>query len=230
MDLIESQLDAPLKHWYYEHKFNVILKLLKHDLPRSRNLIDVGAGSALFSLELLRQYEGLSCTAIDPGYSLDIFTDEKLRITYLREPNGSQGDLYLMTDVLEHVENDVDFLAAYVEGAKSGSKFVVTVPAFMILWSGHDIFLKHFKRYRKRELCQVLKKCGLEIQSVNYIYVSLFPIALLVRSLPKARVPNSQLKKQGRFLNGLLRAILKTDWVLSKYAPFGVSIIAVATK
>jgi len=170
------------------------------------------------------------CTAIDPGYHLDSFTDEKLRITYLREPNGLQGDLYLFTDVLEHVENDLAFLTTYVESAKIGAKFVVTVPAFMILWSGHDVFLKHFKRYRKMELCQVLRKSGLTIQSVNYLYVLLFPVALLMRSLPKSRVSNSQLKNQGRFLNFIIKMILKTDFVLSKHVPFGVSIIAVATK
>lgn len=230
MDLIESQLDAPLTHWYYEHKFNSILKRLESDLSGAKNLVDVGAGSALFSLELLRQNDGLRCIAIDPGYSLDSYTDERLRITYLRQPNGLQGDLYLFTDVLEHVENDVAFLATYVEGAKVGAKFLITVPAFMILWSGHDIFLKHFKRYRKRDLCQVLRQSGLEVQSVDYLYVSLFPIALLVRSLPKSRVSNSQLKNQGRFLNFIIKMILKTDFVLSKYVPFGVSIIAVATK
>ena len=230
MDLIENQLDAPLTHWYYEHKFNSILKYLKNDLPKSKNLIDIGAGSALFSLELLRQNDGLSCTAIDPGYSLKSFTDDKLRITYLQKPNGLQGDLYLLTDVLEHVKDDVGFLATYVEDAKVGAKFVFTVPAFMILWSGHDTFLKHFKRYRKRDLCEVLRKSGLEILSVKYLYVSLFPIALLVRSLPSSRVSNSQLKNQGRFLNSILKLILKTDNLLCKFMPFGVSIIAVATK
>jgi len=230
MDLIENQLEAPLTHWYYEHKFNSILKYLKNDLPRSKSLIDIGAGSALFSLELLRQNDGLSCTAIDPGYSLDSFKDEKSRMTYLQKPNGLQGDLYLLTDVLEHVENDVDFLTTYVENAKVGAKFVVTVPAFMILWSGHDIFLKHFKRYRRKELCEVLRKSGLEILSVKYLYVSLFPVALLVRSLPSSRVSNSQLKNQGRFLNLILKLVLKTDSLLGKFMPFGISLIAIAKK
>lgn len=230
MDLIENQLDSPLRHWYYAHKFKEIKKRLKGDLATAKNLIDVGAGSALFSLELLRQYHGLRCTAIDPSFDEIALNVEGLRITYLQKPNHLQGDIYLFTDVLEHVMDDVDFLASYVESAKVGAKFIITVPAFMSLWSGHDIYLKHFRRYRKNDLCQSLAKSGLEVESANYLYVSLFPIALLMRSLPRSRTISSQLKDQGVILNYLIKEILKSDQFFSKFMPFGISIIAVAKK
>jgi hypothetical protein len=56
MDLLEGDLSNPIDHWYYAHKFRVIEKLIGDDLISPTHLIDVGAGSALFSLALLKNF------------------------------------------------------------------------------------------------------------------------------------------------------------------------------
>ena len=50
-----------------------------------------------------------------------------------RSVDRSYADLVLVIDVIEGVEDDIALAV--------GTHFVVTVPAFMWLWSGHDIFL-----------------------------------------------------------------------------------------
>ena len=55
-----------------------------------------------------------------------------------------------MMDVLEHVSDDVGLVREYAKRAKPGTRFVVSVPAFMWLWSGHDVFLEHHRRYTLR--------------------------------------------------------------------------------
>ena len=40
----------------------------------------------------------------------------------------------------------------YAAKVPSGAHFLVTVPAFRFLWSGHDVFLEHKRRYRLSEI------------------------------------------------------------------------------
>jgi len=230
MDLIEGEIQKPLSHWYYAHKFAWINRLISKRLPESTHLIDVGAGSALFSLELSNKYENLSCTAIDTGYQGENLCKSSRNFTYLSSGSNISGDIYLFTDVLEHVENPIDLLKQYSSQASSGAAFVITVPALSILWSGHDVFLHHFKRYTLSELNSVIEKAGLRVLKSNYIYVPLFPVALIFRKLPGAKKRKSQMRKNSQILNFLFKKILYLDFFLSKFLPFGVSVIALAEK
>lgn len=230
MDLIEGNLSNPIQHWYYSHKFKCIQNLVASDLSEARHIIDVGAGSALFSLEMLRIYPNLKVTAVDTGYENLILEDSLNRITYRNNGVGVSGDLYLLTDVLEHVADDVLLLREYVINAPIDSKFVITVPAFMSLWSGHDIFLKHFRRYRRDEIKFVTESAGLKILKAQYIYSNLFPLAWVSRRLPQAKNQVSQMKDHGKILNKIMIAVLRLDYFTSKILPFGVSIIVLAVK
>jgi hypothetical protein len=200
------------------------------DLRLASTLIDVGAGSAVFSLELLKESPKLNCFAIDPGYVVEKEVDLVRRITYLKESQKEIGDIYLFTDVLEHVANDRALLKSYVDTAPINSKFVITVPAFMSLWSGHDVFLKHFRRYRMREIRNTISECGLNVKKSQYLYVPLFPIAWFVRRLPQAHYKRSQLKNHGAVLNTTALWILRLDSLLSRIFPFGISILILAEK
>lgn len=230
MDLIESGLANPIQHWYYWHKFRAILKLIADDLARSNYLVDVGAGSALFSLEILKNYSNLEVIAIDTGYKKDIEHIKTNRISFRRDGIGVVGDIYLFTDVLEHLPNDVKGLTEYVKLAPIGAKFVFTVPAFMSLFSGHDIYLKHYRRYRKKQLKFVLQSAGLCIKKSQYLYSLLFPLAWIMRKLPSSQDVVSQMKDHGVFINIFLRWILQIEHNLLSKVPFGISIIALAEK
>lgn len=230
MDLIEEGLINPTKHWYYAHKLRSITRLISPELRQKSSIIDVGAGSALFSIALLKEHANLTAIAIDTGYHFTEKLKPKERISYKNSGVGVSGDLYLFTDVLEHVANDTGMLESYVLDASRGSKFVITVPAFMSLWSGHDIFLKHFRRYRKSEIELVIKSSGLTILRCQYLYAPLFPIAWIMRKLPRSNRVSSQMKCHGLIINRLFLTILNLDFLFSKFLPFGVSIIVLAEK
>ena len=230
MDIIEGNLIDPIKHWYYTHKFRFIYNLIRNDILTANQILDVGAGSAVFSLELLKRSQKLKVIAIDTGYKLPKVVDAENRITYLQDGHGVNGEIYLFNDVLEHVSNDVDMLRNYVRLAPVSAKFVVTVPAFMSLWSGHDVFLKHFRRYKKSEIISVVKKSGLTVLKSQYLYIPLFPLAWIVRKLPKSQQDLSQMKDHGAIISKLILFVLNLDFFLSKFSPFGVSIIVLAEK
>lgn len=227
MDLIEFGVRDPIKHWYYQHKFWFISQSILWKNEGEKSLVDIGAGSALFSKELLRQELVSDVVAIDTGYEIE--SESKGGITYRRSSSYSGFTHFLLTDVLEHVENDKKFLKDIVAGADSNSAFIITVPALMSLWSGHDVHLKHFRRYTKFELRKLVEQSSLSISSIRYTYSTIFPVAYLQRKLSGNGSQNSHLRENGWAVGLIMRIILLPDrWI--SFLPFGVSLYLEATK
>ena len=227
MDLIEFGVKNPIKHWYYQHKFWFISQSNFWKDTGEKSLVDIGAGSALFSKELLRQELVTKVVAIDTGYKIE--SEFKDGIIYRRSSSYSGFTHFLLTDVLEHIENDGKFLKDIVFAADSNSAFIITVPALMSLWSGHDVHLKHFRRYTKLELCKLVEQSGLSISSIRYTYSTVFPVALLQRKLSGKNSQDSHLRENGWVVGLVMRIMLFPDrW--TSFLPFGVSLYLEATK
>ena len=136
---------------------------------------------------------------------------------------------FLLTDVLEHVENDEKFLKEIVSEADNNSVFFITVPALMSLWSGHDVYLKHFRRYTKLELRQLVEQSGLSVGSIRYTYSTVFLLAYLQRKIAGNNRQDSHLRENRWLISLILRILLLPDrWI--SYLPFGVSLYLEATK
>jgi hypothetical protein len=123
-------------------------------------------------------------------------------------------------DVLEHVPDPVGLVKEYIDKVPSGTDFIITVPAFQFLWSEHDVFLEHYRRYTLPEIEEVLIQAGLKIKSGNYLYGLLFPAISSIRFLKKIKPisgnPHSDMKPQSDITNSLLSKICKIDNFLLK--------------
>lgn len=228
MDLIESGVTDPINHWYYRHKFWFILNSGIWGDDSSDRLIDIGAGSALFSKQLVQMNVINRCVAVDTGYTEDSI-DPDTGMLLRRSSAYNNFSHFLLTDVLEHIEHDEEFLTEIVSQADRGSLFIITVPALMSLWSGHDVYLRHFRRYTKTELCLLVKSAGLEIISARYTYSTVFPLAYFSRKILHRKSEGSQLKENSRFASSALQVLLLLDRWISRL-PFGVSLFLVAKK
>jgi hypothetical protein len=227
MDLIESGVRDPIKHWYYQHKYWFIKNSSLRKIKGENSLADIGAGSALFSRELLQKGLVNKVVAVDTGYLKE--SEIKDGITYRRSVNYSGFSHFLLTDVLEHVEKDGDFLSRVVTEADINSVFIITVPALMSLWSGHDVYLKHFRRYNKGQLRLLVEDSGLRVKSIRYTYLTVFLAALLQRKFFGKKSGNSQMKENSLFTSLVMQIMLVPDrWV--SFLPFGVSLFVEATK
>jgi hypothetical protein len=99
----------------------------------------------------------------------------------------------------------------------------------MSLWSGHDVYLKHFRRYKKLELRQLAEQSGLSIASIRYTYSTVFPLAYLQRKIAGNNPGDSHLRENNWLVSLILRIMLLPDrWI--SFLPFGVSLFLVATK
>jgi len=217
MDLKEEEIlgNEVGSHWYYLAKSSALLRNLSGQ--KAREVLDIGAGSGFFSKILLRETGVASATCVDIGYTRD--WDESCHgkmISFRRAIGESHADLVLAMDVIEHVADDVGLLKSYVDLVKPGTRFVVSVPAFNFLWSAHDVFLEHHRRYTLATLEAAMRNAGLEIDWSHYYYATVFPLAAAVRLLERAKsirasAPKSQLKKHSWFVNAVFSVVLAIE-------------------
>jgi 2-polyprenyl-3-methyl-5-hydroxy-6-metoxy-1,4-benzoquinol methylase len=213
MDLKEEDiLGADIgRHWYYHSKAAALRRAV--DGLKPRRLLDVGAGSGFFSRHLLSEGDAQSALCVDIGYAAD--RDDSVAgkpVLYRRSCAATDCDLVLMMDVLEHVDDDRGLVRHYADKVPSGAHFLATVPAFRFLWSGHDVFLEHKRRYLLTEIEATMRDAGLTVVRGAYYFGFIFPLAAVVRLATRGdTTPRSSLSKQGPVTNGLLTAICAAE-------------------
>lgn len=174
MDLIEAAPHAACRHPWELSRAESLLRLLRRAGVAGGTFADIGAGDLFFSRRFVERIGG-RVIAVDTGFE-DTRADDP-RITRLKDVAGlgaeSVDGAFLM-DVLEHVEDDRGFLRTVAEKVRPGGLVLVTVPAHQRLFSDHDRFLRHHRRYDRRTLTPVVEQGGLAIEQAFYFYLSLY--------------------------------------------------------
>ncbi len=221
MDLQEASLVAdPARHWYYRAKTAAMLRLLDRRVPVE--VLDVGAGSGLFSRALLRETTAARATCVDPGYPTDRDVVEFGKpLGFRRRIDASAADLVLMMDVLEHVPDDAGLVATYAAQVQAGTRFLVTVPAFMSLWSGHDVPLRHYRRYTLRQLETAVTTGGLRVIRGCYFFGGVLPIAAATRLGARPSTPRSQMADVPGPVSAVLAAICRVELAVMRHNRLG---------
>ncbi len=233
MDLKEEDiLGAEIgRHWYYRSKAAALRRIVAPLRPR--RLLDIGAGSGFFSRHLLAETPAESAFCVDINYAED--RDDSVAgkpVRYRRDTGPTDCDLVLMMDVLEHVHDDRGLVRHYAAKVPAGAHFLVTVPAFAFLWSGHDVFLEHKRRYRLPQIESALGDAGLKIVRGAYYFGLIFPLAAAIRLADRNTTePRSSMKRHGAVTNGLLGALCTAELPLFPYNRLaGLSAFVLAKK
>jgi SAM-dependent methyltransferase len=217
MDLKETDiLGADIAdHWYYKSKVKAMMRVIGEAGPSK--ILDVGAGSGFFSRYLLSHSSAQEAWCVDVSYESDADSCEAGKDLYFRRSIESvDADLVLLMDVLEHVDDDVQLLKEYADKVPRGSRFLISVPAFQFLWSGHDDFLDHKRRYTFSELKDVVSTEGLRIESGSYYFGMVFSIATTLRLASRLRrnqggVTKSQLVRHHPLVNIALATLCQAE-------------------
>ena len=236
MDLKETDIlgDDIDSHWYYSAKAKAVSRALAGQTYST--ILDVGAGSGFFSRHLLKTTAAQSAWCVDISYDADRDEVEAGKsVYYRREIDQSPADLVMLMDVLEHVDDDEGLLQAYVDKVPSNSCFLITVPAFQFLWSGHDDFLEHKRRYTLKQLESVVRRTGLAVDQGFYFFGGVFPIVTAVRCLQNAtqknQPPQSQLAKHSPVVNSFLKMLCSLELPFIRHNRFaGLSVFCLARK
>jgi 2-polyprenyl-3-methyl-5-hydroxy-6-metoxy-1,4-benzoquinol methylase len=226
MDLKETHIlaDKIANHWYYRSKAKAMTRLLTK--AGVSTILDIGAGSGFFSRHLLSQSTAREAWCVDISYDSDSDASEAGKpVHFRRSVDMVNADLVLLMDVLEHVEDDVGLLREYAGKVPRGSRFLVSVPAFQFLWSGHDVFLEHKRRYQLRQIEDVVERAGLLVMHGAYYFGAVFPIAAGTRLLQNlfgsnTEKPHSQLKHHRPVVNEMLALLCNAELLLMRHNRF----------
>jgi SAM-dependent methyltransferase len=160
--------------------------------------------------------------------------------------DDAEFDIVALLDTVEHIPDETAVFNETFRVTKPGGTMVVTVPAFMWLWSNNDVINLHQRRYTAPELKSKLEAAGWEVPYCGYNNFIVFPLGagviLLRRWLGKEPDMSSphfdddayqvEMEPAPGWLNSILEWIGKVEVAMLKRfrLPWGTSVIAIAQK
>ncbi len=247
----QLNFQTELEHWWFVARRHILCRLVAQVLPPSRQttVVDVGCGTGANIAALAEHY---TCVGIDPSHdAIELAQSRFQSVRFVRgqAPGGlgevaAQANLFMLTDVLEHVENDLLLLSELFAAASPGAYFLLTVPADWSLWSKHDESHGHYRRYDAERFAHIWQHLPVEVLLVSYFNAHLYGIIKLVRTLNRLRdkscgAYDTDVKMPSRIVNRTLQRIFKSETkVLSDVLHgrrrsgyrFGVSLIGLLRK
>lgn len=230
MDADEIRKSAALeeRHWWYAERRALVRRLVGPLTPGKA--VDVGCGSG-GNASVLRDL-GWDVTGVEfSPVAVALAAERGLNVVRgdarnLPFEDGSL-DLYISTDVWEHVEEHDEVAREAFRVLRPGGRALIAVPCSMSLWSGHDVALGHVRRYEKPELTSLLEGVGFDVRDVMSWNVLLRPIARMRR---KNNDSESEMEHVHPLINAGLRAAVATERFLPVRDLPGISIVARAIK
>lgn len=232
--------------FWFKHRNSMIVSTIKK-FPPEGCMFDIGGGNGFVSKSIFEN--GFDIFLIEPGLS-GIHNAKKRGITNLLCATMADAqfekesiDAMGMFDVVEHIENDLEFLKDAFQYLKPGGLLYLTVPSYQFLWSHYDKRAGHYRRYTLRKLSRLIKSSGLKIRYKSYFFI-LLPIPIFIfRTIPnliaqiitinkKSKISGSHVSPKG-FIGFILDSVFKyemTQLKRSKKIFFGGSCILVAQK
>lgn len=240
------------KHWWFMSRTRAILKYLDAEVGPARPgeerlVLDVGSGAGNMAHHLAHygQVIGIDFNPrpLPVAQARALITGQASGDA-LPFPNDT-FDLAALLDTVEHIPDELGVFAEVHRVLKPGGKVMITVPAFMWLWSYNDVINDHQRRYTVRELRQKLELSGFRVKRASYNNFFVFPLIAALRLLrpdaPELESPHLtedekvyqvEMEPTPEPVNTLLHAVgwLEAELIERCDLPFGSSILCIAEK
>jgi SAM-dependent methyltransferase len=192
-------VDYDEHHWWYAGRRRILHAALgKLPLPRDARVLDAGCGTGRTMDELIGYGEvhGFDLNPLGVEHArgrghADVQVARLEEIPY----QDDSFDLVTCLDVVEHTPDDGRSLRELLRVTRPGGWLVVTVPAYQLLWSSHDVANQHYRRYRRGQLAAAGETAGWVPAAWTYFNTFLFLPGAAVRVLERLRRPH---KRRGR--------------------------------
>lgn len=236
-------------HWWFHSRTLALLGVLDRTVgPGERPVLDVGCGAGNM-MHHLRRYGPV--VGVDPNPKPLAIARE--RGYDVREASGDalpfeaeRFGLVAALDTLEHCPDDGAVLRECQRVLQPVGWLLVTVPAFMWLWTHNDVLNAHHRRYTTGGLRDRLRTAGFRMRYLTYNNFFVFPMAaslLLLRRLTERRADLAsphfdddayqvEMEPTSPWLNAILTAVGRVEATVLRRIPLpiGTSIIALAQK
>lgn len=230
MDLAERQalgedLSPDQRHPWEQARSQELVRVLKSLSKDLGSVLDVGCGDAYVLSQVLAALPGTQCIGVDSAYPEPTRTCEGIQLySHLNQVEVEQPvGVVLLMDVLEHIEDPVAFLRDLRRQPylSPETRIYATVPAWSWLYSQHDHWLGHFRRYSRLSLVDHLSQGGVHVLQSGYLFHCLLPVRVAEVILEKTGLVKQTSTglvrwKGGRWLSRLLAAMLRWDAALGR--------------
>ncbi len=233
--------DTERDHWWFKSRRNCILNWLKN-APRDSKILDIGCSSGILLNELADMgFDRNNLYGVDisekavsnakAGGLRNVFVMDAQDITL-----DTQFDYIVSSDCLEHLKDDTLAIRNWYGLLKDGGKMYVFVPAFMSLWSHHDVVNMHYRRYTRNELSA---KFANQFKVVNsgywnfFLFLPVYAVRKISNLLGlKSKDESGDISMNGEFVNSALTNLVNFENRLlsNMNFPFGVSTFCIVTK
>jgi len=221
---------ATKDHFWIRRRFDVMRRLANSVLRNSRSVAEIGCGNGLLQ-GAVEDYYGMPVTGFElnevalqknvsrgPLYYYDINQ---------RNPEfAAHFDLLLMFDVLEHIENESEFLQSAKFHLTDFGTLLLNVPAHRFLYSDYDRSQGHFRRYSASCLVQIATGNNFKVGALTYWGLPLVPLLLARKGMTMQRTDGKAgFDTRGSTINSLLAAVARWEPLPQRF--LGTSLMAV---
>ena len=224
----------PAMHWYVQRAFR------RAGVAADAHVLDAGCGTGGLSLRLRAAQPSWQMEAIDfsplavelaqsrvPGVHF-----QEASVTALPFPDAS-FDAVACVDVITQVDDDRGALAELFRVLKPGGHFVTNVPAYMWLWSYHDVSCQTKRRYVRPQLRGLIEAAGFTDVDATYWNALTLPMLTVKRKVFRTAEDTSDVKPYPAALEAVFTGLMGIEhaWVRAggRWA-WGSSIFASARK
>ena len=241
-DLLELTRQAEARHFWFRG-FRWFVGPILHEVARGRTdlrLIDCGCGVGQ-NLSLLERYGRAS------GFDL---AESGVRAASAWKHAIVQADLNSIPfqsnlfdvatsfDVLQCVQTDTAAVQEMARVVRPGGAVVLTVAAFDFLRGDHAEVWEEFRRYTPSTVRRLVESAGLQVERVDFMFASIFPLMVAVRVMQRLTRPVRGLQRDTDItvpaapVNSVLTWLLRVEAALSRRLPMpiGSSLLVVARK
>ncbi len=225
---------ADAQHFWMQWRFEAVKKHL-HLMPDTTSkVLEIGCGHGVMREQM--ESLGYVVDACDLNlHALELIKGGQGRVMlyniYDKHPDlAGKYDMIMLMDMVEHIEDDVDFLKTAAAYLRPGGTVVLSVPASMLLFSKYDVEVGHIRRYTRKTMHELMTNAGFEPTKISYWAGSLVPVALARKAMmafTKDKVIEKGLQPPNKLVDAVLRTMKNLETALPFHPIFGASIVAV---
>jgi 2-polyprenyl-3-methyl-5-hydroxy-6-metoxy-1,4-benzoquinol methylase len=230
-------------HWWFRARRHIVWSLMHRFVEGGANRrlqvceLGCGTGGNLAAIANDHDVVGAECSPDALKYARRALGD---RVRFGRLPDEidfrpNSFDVVLLTDVLEHIENDAASARTALELVRPGGIVVATVPAYQWLFSPRDVHHHHFRRYGKKQFGKLWSGSRTRVELLSHYNMALFPAAAAARlssKISRRTARPGDLSIPPSVLNKCLTRLMRSEANLLGRVPmpFGLSLVAVVRK
>jgi SAM-dependent methyltransferase len=238
------------KHWWFAGRTWALLNMMDQVVEPNgkKRVLDIGCGAGNMFHHLVRYGSVVGVdnnpkplvVARERGYDVREGLAENLPF------DEGSFEVVALLDTVEHCDDEMAVLRECYRVCARGGHLVVTVPAFMWLWTHNDVLNDHKRRYTAKELGDKLRRVGFRLERMTYNNFFVFPIAapliLLRRGTEQEQDLGSphfddesyqvEMEPAPPLLNTVLSGVVWAESQVLRWVnlPVGTSLICIARK